>query len=108
MLVFVNGSISSALGQYAASSPLAVAFGGAFWNWIAITMFVYAAAPASGGHLNPLITLSTFTAGLSTLPRTVLYVVAQAIGAVIGAFLLKLGLGGPNYFPTVCPPSSPS
>jgi glycerol uptake facilitator-like aquaporin len=49
----------------------------------------------SGGHFNPLITISTFFARLSIFPRTVLYVAFQCAGAVIGGFLVRAGLGAP-------------
>lgn len=102
MLVFTVGCISNALGPYNSPDSLRAPLIGALANWIAITLFVYAAAPASGGHLNPLVTLSTFTAGLSTFPRSVLYILGQCIGALCGAFILKLGLGGHDYYPSVC------
>lgn len=101
MLVFTVGLIASALSPYQQSNPLAVPLIGSLTNWIAITLFIYAAAPASGGHLNPFITLSTFTAGLSTFPRSLLYILGQCIGALCGAFFLKLGLSA-DYYPSVC------
>lgn len=85
----------------------------ALLNFVGLTLFIFTAAPASGGHLNPTITIATFFAGLCTLPRAVLYVVAQCLGSVIGCYWLKLGLGD-AYFPTVgsakrqhCRPSLP-
>jgi hypothetical protein len=63
--------------------------------------FIFAASPASGGHLNPTITLATFFAGLCTLPRAVLYIVAQCAGAIVGCYWLRLGLGDEYYFPSV-------
>ncbi|KZF22849.1 aquaporin-like protein [Xylona heveae TC161] len=60
---------------------------------IILPLLIFAAAPVSGGHLNPLITISTFFAQISTLPRTLLYVVFQMLGGVIGASFLRAGLG---------------
>lgn len=102
MSVFIFGMIATALSPYHQPNSLAVPLIGALANWLALSLFIYAAAPASGGHLNPFITLSTFTAGLSTFPRSVLYIIGQCIGAIIGAFILKLGLGGSDYYSMVC------
>jgi len=101
MLVFLAGLVGTSLGPYITPNSLQARLALGLSNWIVITLFVYAAAPASGGHLSPFITMSTFTSGLSTLPRSALYIIAQLIGALTGAFLLKLGLGGDNYFPSV-------
>ena len=49
---------------------------------------------------SPTITIATFFAGLATLPRAILYVVAQSIGAIVGGYWLRLGLGD-AYFPEV-------
>jgi glycerol uptake facilitator-like aquaporin len=102
MLVFAVGLIGTALAPYNDPNSLRAPLVGSLTVWIAITLFIFAAAPASGGHLNPFITLSTFTAGLSTFSRSVLYIIGQCIGALIGAFFLKLGLGGADYYPSVC------
>lgn len=65
----------------------------AFIQVIIFSLFTYACAPVSGAHFNPLISLATLSTRLSSLPRTVLYVVAQCCGAVIGSFLLRASLG---------------
>ncbi|KAF2002992.1 MIP transporter [Amniculicola lignicola CBS 123094] len=75
---------------------------GALSNWILIALFIYAGGPVSGGHFNPLITMSTFFARLSILPRTVLYVLFQCTGSVVAGFMLRASLGeGPKPFETV-------
>ncbi|KAF2398743.1 MIP transporter [Trichodelitschia bisporula] len=61
-----------------------------------ISLFIYSAGPISGGHFNPLITLSTFMTKLTSLPRAILYVSFQCIGAVVGGFILRAALGGPK------------
>ncbi|KAB2576895.1 Aquaporin TIP1-3 [Lasiodiplodia theobromae] len=101
MLVFSTGLIGIALGPYRAANVVGVSLVGALTNWFSVSLFILAAGPASGGHLNPFITMSTFAAGLSTLSRSVLYIIAQCIGAVAGAFLLKLGVSGADYFALV-------
>jgi hypothetical protein len=52
--------------------------------------------------VDPTITMGTFFAGLSTFPRAIMYIAAQSIGAIVAAFLLKLGAGSSNYFAAVC------
>lgn len=97
ILIFTFGAGASGLTTLELPS-MAVALYAALLNVVGLTLFIFAAAPASGGHLNPSISLATFFAGLSTLPRTVLYVAAQSIGAIIGCYWLRLGLGD-AYFP---------
>ncbi|KIV90894.1 hypothetical protein PV10_05498 [Exophiala mesophila] len=58
-----------------------------------IALFVYSTGPLTGGHLNPLITMGTFFAGLSSLPRTVLYIVFQCAGAIIGSLIFRESIG---------------
>lgn len=62
-----------------------------------ISLFIWGAGPVTGAHFNPLITIGTFCAKLSSLPRTVLYVGFQCLGAVVGAYLVRASLGvGPE------------
>jgi hypothetical protein len=62
-------------------------------NIFLITLFIYAAGPVTGAHFNPLITMGTFFTKLSSLPRTVLYILLQCTGAIVGAFLARASLG---------------
>ncbi|KAF7187118.1 Aquaporin PIP 1-3 [Pseudocercospora fuligena] len=101
LLVFVSGAGANALTTLGDSvSPMAIALYAALFNWISLTLFVYTTAPASGGHLNPSITMGTFFAGLSSLPRSLIYVVSQSVGAIVGGYWLRLGLGKNGYFPS--------
>lgn len=67
-----------------------------------LTTFIYATAPASGGHLNPLVSLATMCTGLCPVPRgefyrqvclgvramgveAVLYMCGQTAGAALAA-----------------------
>lgn len=56
------------------SGPLVPTLLGAVGNAVLLSLFIFAAGPISSGHMKPLITTSTLFGGLSTLPRTVLYV----------------------------------
>ncbi|KAH7411787.1 aquaporin-like protein [Phaeosphaeria sp. MPI-PUGE-AT-0046c] len=73
--------------------PVAPAAFGGIVNLLLLSLFIFAAGPVSGGHFNPLITMSTFTARLSILPRSLLYVMFQSLGAVVAGYLLRASLG---------------
>ncbi|RUS22033.1 hypothetical protein BC937DRAFT_90621 [Endogone sp. FLAS-F59071] len=48
--------------------------------------------PPSGGHINPLITFSTTMTKLCSLPRCILYLIAQTAGATVGGLLLSVSI----------------
>jgi aquaporin TIP len=56
---------------------------------LAIAILVAATANISGGHVNPAVSLGLALAGKITVIRLVLYWVAQLLGAVAGAWVLK-------------------
>jgi len=59
----------------------------------------YAVSTISGGHLNPMVTLSMFFAGRMSLKLAVIYIVAQLVGALIG-LLLAVWLFGRSWCPS--------
>ena len=63
-------------------------------NIFLLSLFIFAIAPASGGHINPLITFTTVTTGLTGLPRGVLYMVGQTIGGAVAGGIIR-GIFGP-------------
>ncbi len=71
---------------------------GSSGGWIVITMGwamavfagVLVASGASGAHLNPAVTLALAAAGKFSWDKVPLYLVAQMLGACIGAFLVWL------------------
>jgi len=62
---------------------IAWAFGGM------IFVLVYCTAGISGGHINPAVTFGLFLARKVSLPRALLYMVAQCLGAICGVGLVK-------------------
>jgi aquaporin PIP len=54
-----------------------------------VVMFASAAAAAAGGHINPAVTFGLFLARKVSLNRTLAYIVAQCLGAICGAGLVK-------------------
>ncbi|KAI3778314.1 hypothetical protein L2E82_07516 [Cichorium intybus] len=61
-----------------------------------IFVLVYCTAGISGGHINPAVTFGLFLARKVSLPRAVLYIGAQCLGAICGVGIVK-GLN-PNYY----------
>ncbi len=47
-----------------------------------------ATANISGGHINPVVTFGALVTGKIGLIKGIMYVVAQLVGAVVGALLL--------------------
>lgn len=56
---------------------------------IIITILLLAVHPVSGGHINPIISFSAALVGIISITRAVVYIVAQCLGAVLGALALK-------------------
>lgn len=62
-------------------------------NIFLLSLFIYASAPASGGHVNPTITFATMTTGLIEFPRAILYLCGQIIGGGIAGGLIRGSFG---------------
>jgi glycerol uptake facilitator protein len=65
---------------------IAITFG---WS-MAVFVGVYVSAASSGAHLNPAVTIALAYAGKFEWGNVLLYIVAQFIGAMLGAFLVWL------------------
>ena len=66
----------------------------AFAFGLAVTAMAYGIGPISGCHINPAVTVAMIAAGRMTPREAGGYIIAQVIGAVIGAGLLVLILKG--------------
>jgi len=65
---------------------------------LTVLAMVYAIGHISGCHINPAISVAMLVAGRMKLKDTVLYVIAQCIGAIAGAAVLWLIASGlPGY-----------
>lgn len=73
---------------------------------LAVTMGVYASAGVSGAHLNPAVTVAF--AACRRFPRgeVLPYVAAQAVGAIVGASLLRVLFGAVGGLGATRPASS--
>lgn len=68
------------------SGWIVISFGWA----IAVFTAVFISAEASGGHLNPAVTVGFATAGTFPWEKVPVYLAAQFLGAALGAFLVWL------------------
>jgi aquaporin Z len=71
---------------------IALAFG------LTVASMAYAIGPISGCHVNPAVTIGVLVAGRMKAADAVGYIVAQFIGATLGAFVLYQILHGMNGF----------
>lgn len=84
--LYLSGQLGITLMSYKTTQILAYV---GIYNSLLLAIFIYATAPASGGHMNPMITFASMICGLCPVPRGVLYMTAQTIGgALAGGVLL--------------------
>lgn len=92
LLIFLGDSVVAAVSlrrtktEAVGSSWLLVALG---WG-LALTMAIYAVGQVSGAHLNPAVTIAQAMAGTFAWSKVGMYILAQMIGAFIGAVLVYL------------------
>lgn len=75
--------------RHLATGPVVPSLMGGLLNTLTLPLFIFAAGPVSGGHVNPTITMATFFARLSTFPRSILYISFQLLGATVAGYLLR-------------------
>jgi aquaporin Z len=97
LVLFGCGAAAVAGGSIGAVSGLgllgiSLAFG------LAVVAMAYAIGPISGCHINPAISVGMLVAGKLSVKDTVGYVIAQCIGALLGAVVLSLILKGQAGF----------
>jgi aquaporin Z len=73
-------------------------FGISFAFGLAVLAMVYAIGHISGCHINPAVTVAMMTAKKMEPKEGVIYIVAQCVGAILGAaILLLVAMGLPGY-----------
>ncbi len=88
-LIFIGvGAIAA---DYATGGGLGLT-GIALAHGLAIAVMVSATAATSGGHLNPAVTCGALVAGKIPPVTAVSYIVAQCLGALFAAFMIKLAV----------------
>ena len=88
ILVLFGCGAAVLMGAQIGMLGIALAFG------LAIVAAAYGIGPISGAHLNPAVSLGAFVAGRMKGSALASYVVAEVIGAVIGAGLVYLIASG--------------
>ncbi|KAG0544668.1 hypothetical protein BDA96_02G295800 [Sorghum bicolor] len=92
-LIFLYVSIATVIGyknQSKAESCTGVGALGIAWSFGAtIFILVYCTGGISGGHINPAVTFGLFVGRKLSLVRTLLYIVAQCLGAICGVGIVK-------------------
>lgn len=61
---------------------------------LSVVVFAYAIGGISGCHINPAVTIGVLAAGRISVRDAIVYIAAQVIGAILGAFVLKTILTG--------------
>jgi aquaporin Z len=91
-LVLVGCGSAVIAGQYIGVLGVALSFG------LTILALVYTIGPISGCHINPAVTLAMWINGKISARDSAYYVLAQCIGAIIGAtILLGIASGNASY-----------
>jgi len=85
MLTYTSAQISATISSYETKQIGAYV---GISNTVLLTIFIYAVAPASGGHINPLITWSAMFSGICPFARGILYLVGQTAGAALAGGLI--------------------
>ena len=93
MVLVLMGCGSAVIASfYIGNLGVAFAFG------LAVLAMVYTIGSISGCHINPAISISMLVAGKLSAKNTVLYVVFQCVGAIIGAGILyAIAVGNPAF-----------
>jgi aquaporin Z len=92
VLVLIGCGSAVIAGSHIGFAGIAVAFG------LAVLAMVYAIGSISGCHINPAITIAMLVAGKIKGKAAIFYIIAQCIGAIIGAGILwAIASGNPNF-----------
>ena len=89
LLFFGVGTILAVGGAGAADQKIAIAL--AFG--LSILAAAYAFGHVSGAHLNPAVTIAQVVSGRLPAPAAVPYIVAQVVGALLGALAARIAFG---------------
>ena len=91
-LVLVGVGSAVIAGSVVGNLGVALAFG------LVLLVLAYAIGDVSGCHVNPAVTVGVLAAGKMPAREAIIYIVAQCIGAIIGAgVILGIAVGNPDY-----------
>jgi aquaporin Z len=92
VLVLMGCGSAVLAGSYIGFVGISFAFG------LSVLAMAYAIGGISGCHINPAVSISMLAAGKLSVKDTVAYIVAQCVGAVVGAAALYvIAIGNPGY-----------
>lgn len=92
VLVLMGCGSAVLAGPYIGYVGVSFAFG------LSVVAMVYAIGSISGCHINPAVSISMLVAGKISVKDTVVYIIAQCVGAIAGAAALyQIALGRPLY-----------
>lgn len=83
------GTFTLTFGVYSVLSSTDASIFTPFMAALILGLFVYTVGPISGAHLNPAITFALATLGKIKTREAVLYIVAQAVGALLAWGVLE-------------------
>ena len=86
VLVFMIDTIVISSHQTDTKTPKLIM---AFLISVTVAILVLAIFPVSGGHINPVVSMSAAFIGLISIPNAAIFILAQCTGAVLGALALK-------------------
>jgi aquaporin Z len=93
VLIGCGAIVLSGFAAPASALQIGAAFG------LAVTAVAYSIGLASGGHVNPAVTIAMWAAGRMRSGDAVMYIIYQLIGGIIGAGLLVAILAGKGGAP---------
>lgn len=92
VLVLMGCGSAVLAGQYIGFVGIAFAFG------LAVLAMVYAIGGISGCHINPAVSISMLAVGRISVKDAFFYIVAQCVGAIVGAAILYwIAIGNPSF-----------
>jgi len=92
VLVFAGCGSAVIAKEWIGVSGIALAFG------LAVLVMVYTIGAISGCHINPAVSVAMLAAGKMKGKETVIYILAQCAGAILGALVLyAIASGLPGY-----------
>ena len=89
LFVFVGAGAVVSLGIFSMDASGGGLVAIAIAHGIAIAILVSATANISGGHINPAVSIAAAITRKITITRGGMYIIAQVVGAILGALLLK-------------------
>ena len=95
---FLGTLILVAIGCGAAVASGADLVATAFAFGLVVLALVYAIGPISGCHVNPAISIAMLVAGKMKGKDCLMYIIAQFLGAIVGAALLYVVLNGTDAY----------